>query len=78
MLTDLERSLIEQCITDGYGTALFAISVRNSGKCTEKQFLTMQGLHSAAVFRRGNPPWKPSRQTIRDSAFADYSEGGNF
>ena len=78
MFTDSEHRLIEQCIADGYGTALFAISVRNTGRCTERQFLTLQRLHSAAEFRRGNSSRKSSHQTVLDAAFADYSEGGYF
>lgn len=78
MFTDSERKLIDACISDGYGTAQFALSVQKSGKCSDKQFEVMQRLHSAACYRRGNPPSKSSRSTVLDSSFADYGEGGDF
>lgn len=78
MLTDAEQRLVDACIADGFGTARFALSVQSSGKCTVKQYETMQKLHSAACYRRNNPPRLSGRQTRLDCAFADYGEGGDF
>ena len=78
MLTEQQTRLIEKCIAVGFGTAMYARSVRNRGFCTEKQFNTMQDLLSAAEYRRGNPQRRTSRQTRLDAAVADYSEGGDF
>lgn len=78
MLTEQQARLIEKCIADGFGTALFALSIRRQGSCTERQFITMQRLHSAAEYRRGNPQRRYGRQTRLDAAFADYGEGGDF
>lgn len=77
-MTESEKRLIELCIKDGYGTAAFAMSVKQQGKCSERQFLTMQRLHSAADFRRNNRPRKSSRQNQLDYAFSDYADGGEF
>lgn len=78
MLTEQQARLIEKCIAVGFGTALFALSVKRQGSCTEKQFKTMENLLSAAEYRRRNPRRRSSRQTQLDAAFADYSEGGDF
>ena len=49
--TDAQRKIIKECIKDGFGTMLFAQSVRKSGKCSEKQYETMVRLHEQACYR---------------------------
>lgn len=53
-MTEQQNKIIAKCIEDGFGTAQFALSVKRSGRCTEKQLQTMLRLHSAAEFRRRN------------------------
>lgn len=78
MLTDQHKRLIKQCVGDGYGTAQFALSVERQGYCTEKQFLTMQRLHAAAEWRRGQRQNRSRPQAVRDASFCNYGEGGDF
>ena len=75
MITKEQHDLINKCINDGYGTAKFALSVRKSGKCSDKQYATMVKLHSAAEYRRNNKSYKSSRQASLDIAFGDFGSG---
>lgn len=76
MLTEAQVRLIALCKADGYGTALFAASVERSGRCSKKQYETMDRLHSAAEYRRNNPAscrrGNLSKQKRLDLAFGDY------
>ena len=73
MLTEAQIKLIALCKADGYGTAMFAMSVERSGKCSEKQYATMTRLHSAAEYRRNNrTSYNRSKQKHLDLAFGDY------
>lgn len=79
MFTEAQLRLIGLCKSDGYGAALFAISVERSGRCSEQQFLTMQQLHSASVYRRKNKTHKKiKRQVNLDCAFSVIQDGGEW
>ena len=89
MFTESQKMIIEQCIKDGYGTALFAESVKRQGWCSEKQFETMQMLHGWREYRTNNRPFraigskkKKTRNVYHncygehEATWSDYCDGG--
>jgi hypothetical protein len=74
MFSSKEEKIISQCIDAGLGCALFALSVRKQGWCSERQYLTMHRMLGTIEYRKNNPPSWSSRQTNLDCAFSDECE----
>lgn len=68
--TVTQRALISRCIMAGFGYALFAESVRASGRCTEKQQETMQDMLSRIEYMKRNRPYRTRSSTY----YGDCSE----
>jgi len=72
-ITHEQGELIQFCIASGYGWKQFALSVHNSGRCSQKQEQTLQRMKMNILDARRRADARERAAFARKSRQAEYS-----